>query len=195
MLGARRLGVAYGRRRNSALKWSSKYKWRRSHEDTKAERRLWSKLGSRISRDQFLIECWLEELDLRVDCLIEPAKLVIEVDGPSHIGREAEDRQRSLRIRAKGFEIARVTNEDVPARGDVVATQIAERVRPAVREALRQPTTGWPNSRGRATRPRFAVDEIRGDPEGGSSHRVGSRGDSTGGSRERDRGGGTRQRR
>ncbi|MDP3983427.1 MAG: DUF559 domain-containing protein [Acidimicrobiia bacterium] len=122
------------------LKWSTKYKWRRSHEDTEAERRLWSELGSRIPRDQFLIEWWLKELDLRVDCLIEPANLVIEVDGPSHRGREVEDRLRSLRIRADGYEIARVTNEDVLARGDVIAAQIAERVRSAVREASRQQT-------------------------------------------------------
>jgi very-short-patch-repair endonuclease len=126
-----------GRRR---LPWKVKYEWRRSHEHTEAERRLWTELESRIPRDHFFVEWWLDEVDHRVDCLIESARLAIEVDGPSHLGREAQDRRRSQRIRAEGYQIARATNEDVLERGDAIAVQIAERVRSAVQEASRRPT-------------------------------------------------------
>jgi very-short-patch-repair endonuclease len=74
------------------------------------------------------VQWWLDELDFLVDFLIPDARLVIEVDGPSHEGREGEDRVRSVYIRHAAYDIARASSDDVMARADHIAAQIAFRV-------------------------------------------------------------------
>ena len=47
------------------------------------------------------------------DFYIPNLKLVIEVDGSSHFGREQYDRQRDLYMERKGYRILRFTNTEV----------------------------------------------------------------------------------
>lgn len=56
-------------------------------------------------------------------------KLVIEVDGGSHQGREKYDSVRSRAIVAKGFRVVRFANETVLSNLDVVVNMIREIVR------------------------------------------------------------------
>lgn len=48
-----------------------------------------------------------------VDFLCKPAKLVLEVDGPIHQFQRQEDAHRDFTLRRFGYEVVRVTNEDV----------------------------------------------------------------------------------
>lgn len=48
-----------------------------------------------------------------VDILIPNRKVVVEVDGDSHRGRETYDRGRDLFLWSYGFRVIRVTNDDV----------------------------------------------------------------------------------
>ena len=116
--------------------WDKKQEYRRDHLRTDAERELLRLLSISLPRERFLVEWWLDDQPFRVDCLID--ELVIEVDGPWHLGREGHDRHRSSRIRADGYEVLRVTNDDVLTRGAEIVAQVAQRV------AAR--SEGWPSS-------------------------------------------------
>ena len=41
------------------------------------------------------------------------ARLIVELDGPSHDARQVYDKKREAYLRAKGWTIIRLTNEDV----------------------------------------------------------------------------------
>jgi very-short-patch-repair endonuclease len=79
---------------------------------TGPERMLWSALHARQVgglkfRRQHPIEPYI------VDFYCAQAKLVIELDGESHEGRQGYDLQRERFLRRQGFKVFRVTNDDV----------------------------------------------------------------------------------
>ena len=47
------------------------------------------------------------------DFICRKIKLIIEVDGSSHIGREAQDRKRDLRLNELGYRVIRITESTV----------------------------------------------------------------------------------
>jgi len=51
-------------------------------------------------------------------------RLVIELDGDSHIGRATQDRSRTVFMEAKGLRVLRFENDDVLRNGEVVLTAI-----------------------------------------------------------------------
>ena len=65
-----------------------------------------------------------------VDFLCKQAKLVIELDGESHVGTSAQssDRQRDLDLAALGYRILRVSNRELQNNLDGVLQTILERV-------------------------------------------------------------------
>lgn len=90
---------------------------------TPAERLLWARVeGLRGCRPQKVLCGYI------ADFAFPSARLVVEVDGPSHIGREAYDRERDAAMWAVGWRVLRFTNDEV--RADI------NRVMGAIREAL-----------------------------------------------------------
>ena len=61
-------------------------------------------------------------------------KLVIELDGDTHAGRERYDEARTRFLQREGYRVLRFTNSDVMGNMDGVLTQLA-----GVIEELRQP--------------------------------------------------------
>lgn len=53
------------------------------------------------------------------------ARLVVELDGMTHVGRAAEDRQRTAYLESLGWRVARYTNDQVIVDVDAVAESIA----------------------------------------------------------------------
>jgi len=91
------------------------------HEPTSAEARLWAMLRSRRYRDikfrrQHAIGPYV------VDFACVAARLVIEVDGPSHADAEqaAFDAQRTELLKRSGWRVVRIPNADVFAGGDAI---------------------------------------------------------------------------
>jgi ATP-dependent DNA helicase RecQ len=87
---------------------------------TAPERILWSalrsrKLGGLKFRRQHPIEPYI------VDFFCATAKLIVELDGESHDGREQYDRRRDAFLRSLGFKIIRISNDDVLETLDGVA--------------------------------------------------------------------------
>ena len=82
------------------------------HESTVPERILWGLLrnqrlaGKKFRRQQtigpFIVDFYCDEM-----------KLVIEVDGESHTGRQEEDRQRQAFLECNGLSVVRFTNDQV----------------------------------------------------------------------------------
>ncbi|MGH7178079.1 MAG: endonuclease domain-containing protein [Tepidisphaeraceae bacterium] len=58
------------------------------------------------------------------DFICAEAKLVIELDGASHAGRCEYDEERSRHLRAEGFDVIRLDNEDVLYHLDAVVDQV-----------------------------------------------------------------------
>ena len=61
----------------------------------------------------------------RVDLLCFSERLVIEVDGETHVGAESYDARRSAIIARQGFKVIRFTNADVMANLDGVIFSIS----------------------------------------------------------------------
>jgi very-short-patch-repair endonuclease len=61
-----------------------------------------------------------------VDFFCWEARLVVEVDGDTHVGDEAQayDRRRDDYLRGHGFQVKRYTNSDVLTRTDSVTDDI-----------------------------------------------------------------------
>jgi len=90
---------------------------------TVPERILWDALrgrnvGGLKFRRQHPIEPYI------VDYYCADARLVVELDGDSHNGREEYDRERSDHLRRLGLTIMRVANDDVSNNLDGVAEAI-----------------------------------------------------------------------
>jgi len=105
---------------------------------TKPEQLLWSILRGRQLdglkfRRQHPIEPYV------VDFYCAEAKLVVELDGQSHNGREQFDERRSKFLSQLGLSILRVTNDDVITNLDGVAeaiVRVARLVRSTRRKSL-----------------------------------------------------------
>jgi very-short-patch-repair endonuclease len=81
---------------------------------TEAERRLWSRLRRNAVEGQYFRR-QAQLLGFVVDFVCFEAKLVVEVDGATHSSPDeiARDDQRDRMLRANGFAVLRVTNDDV----------------------------------------------------------------------------------
>ena len=104
------------------------------HTPTEPERRLWqllrrSQLGGLKFRRQAVIEPYI------VDFYCPRQKLVVEVDGESHVGRGDVDAVRTGHLKRLGYRIMRVTNDDVL--GDIEAVGLA------ILEAARISQSSW----------------------------------------------------
>ena len=80
---------------------------------TTSERALWRALKRVLPRGALRYQWWISGCGYRVDFVIPSVRLVIEVDGSSHDGRDGADRLRSMDIGDLNYEIARATVEDV----------------------------------------------------------------------------------
>ncbi len=93
---------------------------------TPDERALNASLRKALPGIAVKAQWWLDECDFMVDFLIPAGRIVIEVDGSSHQGREGPDRFRARQIRSYDYEIVRVSAAEVMADADGVAASIAE---------------------------------------------------------------------
>ncbi len=55
-------------------------------------------------------------------------KLVVELDGDSHIGRADEDRRRQRALEQAGYKVLRFGNDDVLREEDAVVTMILRHI-------------------------------------------------------------------
>jgi len=81
-------------------------------DSTQPEQQLWSllrksQLGGLKFRRQAVICPYI------VDFLCPQKKLVVEVDGDSHEGRECDDRLRDMYLRQRGYRVMHMMNDDV----------------------------------------------------------------------------------
>jgi very-short-patch-repair endonuclease len=74
-----------------------------------------------------------------VDFVCFEAKVVLELDGGQHADAEAEDRARDTWLRAQGFRVLRLWNNDVLQNLDGVLERIVENLAPSPRPS---PTRG-----------------------------------------------------
>ena len=92
---------------------------------TPVEARLWSGLrGRRLQNCKFARQCPIGPFT--VDFLCRGARLIVEVDGATHSQDQeiAYDRRRTVYLKAQGFRIVRVMNDDVYRRFDDVMDMI-----------------------------------------------------------------------
>ena len=61
-----------------------------------------------------------------VDFYCEAAKLVVEVDGESHVGQIEADERRAAYLTGRGLRVLRVTNDDVLRDIDAVAMAVVQ---------------------------------------------------------------------
>ena len=90
---------------------------------TEAETKLWDELRSRRCggfkfRRQYIIDNYV------VDFACVAAKLVVEVDGPTHEGREKYDALRTKHISKRGYRVIRFSNADIYDELDAVVEAI-----------------------------------------------------------------------
>src|SRR5690606_11120654 len=76
------------------------------------ERTLWRAISKRQ------LEGWKFSRQMPIgpfvaDFLCREAKLVVELDGISHDGRQEQDRERDAYLRAQGYQTLRFSNADV----------------------------------------------------------------------------------
>ena len=89
---------------------------------TTPERMLWAilragQLGVKFQR-QVVLAPYV------VDFAVRSERLVIEIDGETHAGREAEDTARTAELEARGYRVLRFTNSEVVANLDGVVRAI-----------------------------------------------------------------------
>ena len=95
---------------------------------TYTEKILWNSLRRRQICDvRFLRQYSVNQFV--IDFYAPKIKLAIEVDGSSHIGKEAYDKSRQEYIEDFGIEFIRFTNEDVIGNMNKVVAQIEEVVK------------------------------------------------------------------
>lgn len=99
------------------------------NESTHPERALWYWLRkSQVKGAKFRRQAVLGEYI--VDFLCPELRLVIEVDGESHVGRGNKDADRDGWLRDRGYRVIRATNDDVLTNIhgvlDVIVSAIAE---------------------------------------------------------------------
>ena len=98
---------------------------------TPTEERLTRALQRRLA---FSIEPQANILGWTVDVYVPAARLVIEIDGRSHIGREAEDDRRDEQMRAERYTVVRVSASDIQHDVDSVVRRIEALIPPVAKE-------------------------------------------------------------
>jgi very-short-patch-repair endonuclease len=93
---------------------------------TDAEVILWSRLRRDVA-DGFRFRRQHPVGPYIADFACVPARLVVEVDGDTHSTDDEleHDRRRDLYMKARGWQVLRVTNEDVYKRLDMVIEGVA----------------------------------------------------------------------
>ena len=91
---------------------------------TPAERALWILLSGR-KLDGFKFSRQMPVGPYFADFLCREAKLVVELDGLSHDGRQHYDARRDRFLRSYGYRVLRFSNEEVSGNLDGVAQAIA----------------------------------------------------------------------
>ena len=89
---------------------------------TYAERILWERLRDRKSHVTVLQQ--VPQGPYCVDFYIPHARLAVEIDGPSHDGRESYDAQRTFELRLRGVRVIRFSNDEVVADPQAVVVAI-----------------------------------------------------------------------
>lgn len=100
---------------------------------TGAEQRMWAVLRNRQVEGfkfyrQFPIGPYIADFCCR------SLRLVVEIDGGSHIGKEVEDAQREKNLQALGYEVNRFTNDQVMKDID----QVVEAIKVVIFERVNQ---------------------------------------------------------
>jgi very-short-patch-repair endonuclease len=114
------------------------------HNATEPERRLWTALsarkvaGVRFNR-QFPIGQFI------CDFVSRSQKLVVEVDGETHVGREMQDLARSRFFEAQGYKVIRFTNLEVMTNleGVVKAIELELTHRPSPNPSRKREGSLW----------------------------------------------------
>lgn len=113
--------------RNRVKPSAFSYAKRMRYSPTGAECLLWERL--RLRRlNGFKFRRQAVFFGYIVDFYCPQARLVVEVDGSSHDGREAYDAKRSEKIGTAGVEIIRFTNEQVTSNIEYVLNEINKRL-------------------------------------------------------------------
>nr|WP_295371708.1 DUF559 domain-containing protein [uncultured Sphingosinicella sp.] len=95
-------------------------------EQTGPEQRLWLELrakrfaGAKFRR-QVVIGSYIADFACHT-----PTKLIVKVDGETHVERKAYDAGRTIYLREQGYEVLRFTNGEVMAHLDGVLLMIQE---------------------------------------------------------------------
>jgi very-short-patch-repair endonuclease len=93
-------------------------------EMTPPEAELWSILrGGRLEGIKFVRQMVIGP-DLAADFAARSHKLIIELDGDSHAGREEYDAARTAYIESRGYKVIRFANRDVFENPEGVARMI-----------------------------------------------------------------------
>ncbi len=93
------------------------------HEATGPEKHLSSKLRNRqVANLKFRRQVWIGPC--MADFFCAEAKLVIEVDGDTHIIRKKQDQKRSAWLASEGYYVLRFSNTDVMTNIDGVVQTI-----------------------------------------------------------------------
>ena len=90
---------------------------------TPSEKRIWRRLRNRQLnglkfRRQHVIAPYVVDF-----CCIEK-RLIIEIDGDDHAGREEQDESRTLKLAEQGYRVIRFTNNQVKADIEAVLLEI-----------------------------------------------------------------------
>ncbi len=94
---------------------------------TEGERTLWVLLrGRRLDGYKFRRQQPLGPYVLDFFC--NEARLVVEVDGPSHLGKLARDRRRDVWLHAHGLYVLRLANDEVLTRSEQALGRIRARL-------------------------------------------------------------------
>jgi very-short-patch-repair endonuclease len=108
--------------------WTSERTRRDEADRTWPERLLWKALRVVLPSDAIRTQWWIPGCDYRVDLLVAPIDLVVEVDGASRQKRPGADRLRSSVIRSHGYQILRIPSEVALTDAAGVAGRIATRL-------------------------------------------------------------------
>ena len=93
-------------------------------EATFPERLIWSRLrNGKLAGLKFRRQHTIGPFIVDFCCL--GARLVVELDGLSHVGRAAYDDVRTTELSQRGYRVIRVTNDDVLTNIDAVLEMIA----------------------------------------------------------------------
>ena len=80
-------------------------------DPTPTERLLWRRLRARGARHKFRRQQVID--DYIVDFYCAAARLVVELDGESHLGRERRDARRQRALESHGLEVLRFWDTEV----------------------------------------------------------------------------------